>query len=93
MATGVREPSDFSLTVADQIRAERAGHRFTAEQMYTQSGISRSTYLRIEKGTHVADTTQLARICGVLGIGLSEFFHRVEARMINGNKPVTNGVH
>lgn len=85
MATGAREPSDYSLMVAAQIRAERAAAKLTGAEMMHKSGISRSTYLRIESGTHVADTTQLARICGALGLTLSEFFHRVEARLINGN--------
>jgi len=90
MATGAREPSDFSFTVAAQIRAERAAAKLTGAEMIEASGIKRSTYLRIESGSHVADTTQIARICGVFGISLSDFFHRVEARMVAGSKNGTS---
>ena len=88
MPSGSQELSEFSLTVAAQVRAERAAARLTGDEMIDKSGIPRSTYWKIEKGTHVADTTQLTRICTVLGINLSEFFHRVEARMSNGKNGV-----
>lgn len=76
-----RERSDFSESVAAQVRAERAAGGYTQAEIVRRSGLARSTYLRIEAGTHVADTTQLARICGVYGLPLSEFFARVEARL------------
>jgi transcriptional regulator with XRE-family HTH domain len=38
------------------------------------------TYLRLERGDRVPDITQLARICGALGLPLSVFLARVEER-------------
>lgn len=48
--------------------------------MIERSGIPRSTYIRLETGKRVADITQLARIAGALGISVSTFLERVEAR-------------
>lgn len=76
-----RERSPWSDAVAAQFRAERAAKGWTQEQMSERSGIPRSTYIRMEKGARVADTTQIARVCGALGLRLSEFFQRVEQRM------------
>lgn len=76
-----RERSDWSDAVAAQIRAERAAAGKTQAQVYETAGISRSAYLRIEKGTRVVDVSQLARICAVLNLGLSTFFERVEDRL------------
>lgn len=60
--------------------AERAHKGWTQLQMVRETGLSRSTYMRIESGEHIADATELSRICGALGIPLSEFFRRVEER-------------
>lgn len=81
MATNKRERSDFSDAVAAQVRAERAAAAMTQAEVYGAAGLSRSTYIRIESGAHVADTTQLARLCGTFGISMAEFFRRVENRL------------
>lgn len=75
-----RERSAWSDAVAEQIRAERAVLHWTQKQVYEAANVARSTYLRLEKGSRVADSTQLARLCGVYGIPISEFFRRVEQR-------------
>lgn len=36
--------------------------------------------MRIESGEHIADTSELARICAAVGIPLSQFFRQVEER-------------
>lgn len=81
MASNKREQSAYSDAVARTVRAERAAAHLTQADMIERTGISRSTYVRIEKGDHVVDTTEVARICGALGLGLAEFFHRVELRV------------
>lgn len=84
MGDNARERSPWSDAVAAQIRAERAAAEQTQEQVYTAAGIARSTYIRLEKGTRVAGVTQLARICGALGMPLLTFMERVEARNPEG---------
>ena len=84
MGTNGREQSDWSQTVAAQIRGERAASGLTQLDLYTRAGILRSTYLRIETGKHVADTTELGKITRALGLTLTEFFRRVENRMRSG---------
>ena len=81
MGSNHREQSGWSRTVAAQIRAERAASGLTQIGLYTRAGIPRSTYLRIESGTHIADTTELAKITEALDLSMSEFFRRVENRM------------
>ena len=60
---------------------ERAARGMTQRQVYEAAGISRSAYLRLEDGSRVADTLQLARLCGVYRMQLSRFFHLVEDRL------------
>lgn len=84
MGTNGREQSDWSRTAAAQIRAERAASGLTQIEVYTKADIARSTYLRIETGKHVADTTELGKITRTLGLSLAEFFRRVENRMRSG---------
>lgn len=73
-----RERSVWSDAVATQLRRERAGAGLTQKDVIELSGIPRSTYIRLEKGTRVADTTQLAHLCAVYKLTLSQFFQRVE---------------
>lgn len=80
MASNTRERTPWSDAVAALVRAERAHKNWTQLQMVKETGLSRSTYMRIESGEHIADTSELARICGAIGIPLSEFFRRVEER-------------
>ena len=81
MATNSRQRSDWSDMVAAQIRAERAAVNLTQGEVMRRSGIARSTYIRIEAGSHIADTTELAKIVLALGVPMSELFRRVEDRM------------
>lgn len=85
MATNKRELSPWSQAVAAQIRAERAAANLTQAEMIDLTGLSRSTYIRLEKGEHVSDVSQLARICGALRMPLSEFLMRVERRDPEGS--------
>ena len=75
-----RERTPWSDAVSAQIRAERAAKQWTRLEMATASGIPVSTYRRLETAERVADASQLARLCGALGMPLSEFFRRVEQR-------------
>jgi len=81
VSDNTRERSSWSAAVAAQIRAERAAASMTRDDMVEASGIPLSTYRRLETGERVADTTQLARLCGALGLPMSEFFRRVEQRV------------
>lgn len=86
MASNKRERSPWSDAVADTVVGERNAARLTQNDMIERTGLSRSTYVRIESGTHVIDTTELAKICSALDLGLGEFFHRVERRVITAGE-------
>ena len=75
------ELDGWTTAVAAVIRAERAARGMTQRQVYEAAGISRSAYLRLEDGSRVADTLQLARLCGVYRMPLSRFFHLAEDRL------------
>jgi transcriptional regulator with XRE-family HTH domain len=80
MASNTRERTPWSDAVANEVRAERARKGWTQLEMVRHTGLSRSTYMRIESGEHIADASELARICGAVGIPLSQFFRQVEER-------------
>lgn len=80
MAENTRKPNDHSRAVSAQIRAERAAAGKTREQVWTAAGLTRSTYARIEKGTHVVDTAELGSIAGALGLTASELLVLAEQR-------------
>ena len=84
MAQNRRDRNAWSDTVAAQLRAERAASGMTQKQIIDATGLGRSTYIRLEAGDRVADTSQLAAILAVLGLPMSEFMRRVEERMIGG---------
>ena len=71
----------WTRAVAAQIRAERAASGKTQREVIADSGIPKSTYLRLESGERRADADQLAQIVAVLGLKLSVFFQRVEDRV------------
>jgi len=81
MASNTRERSSWSDAVAAQVRAERAHAGWTQVEMVERTGLSRSTFMRLESGEHVADVSELARVCGAIGVPASEFFRRIEGRM------------
>lgn len=86
-----RERTGVSDAVAAQIRAERAAVQLTLEQVAKGSGIPFSTYRKLDDGRGVPDSSQLARLCQVWGIPLSEFFRRVEARLATQNAGTGTG--
>lgn len=75
-----REVNEWSLAVAAQIRAERASARLTQAEMVKRSGLSRSTYVRIESGNRPADVSQLGRIASALGVTSSRLLALAEQR-------------
>ncbi|WP_353950004.1 helix-turn-helix transcriptional regulator [Knoellia sp. S7-12] len=80
-AANARTVGHLSLTVAAQIRAERASAGLTQDKIIAASGVSRSTYLRLESGKRPADITQIGGICDALNLDLVTFFERVKERM------------
>lgn len=72
------ERSPWSTAVGAQVDAERSRRGWSQVELARRSGVGRITILRIEAGTRVANTTQLARLCGAFEMPMSEFFRRVE---------------
>ena len=77
-----RERSLWAATVAAQIRAEQGAMNVTMKEFSRLAGIPRNTYWKLQAGETIADTDQIAKICGALGIPVSEFYRRVEARFV-----------
>ncbi len=80
-ASNARQRTPTSDATAAQIRAERAASGLSQEAVYTEAGISKSAYLKLESGRNVADISQLAGIVTALGLDLPTFFDRALARM------------
>lgn len=81
MGRNARDVTEWSKVVADTVRAERAASKKTQQEVFTAAGVKRSTYIRIESGSHVADVGELAKIARVFGLPLSKFLERAEARL------------
>lgn len=80
MATNKREASAYSAAVAAAIRELRLQTRpvWTINEASKRTGIPRSTYVKLESGVMVADTTQVYKVCKAHNLALSSFFHMVE---------------
>lgn len=75
------ERTPWSQTAARHLRAERAFRGLTQARMVKDSGIPRTTYVRLEAGKRVMDVSQMARVCKALGITPAEFAAGVDARL------------
>ena len=80
-ASNARKATPLSEAIAAQIRAERAAARLTKDDMIKRTRIGRGTYYDLEAGTKPIDVSQLAAVCEVLGISLTDFMLRADARM------------
>ena len=89
MSTGTREPDDLSRAIANEINGERHRQRLTQTEVFKRAGIPRTSYVTIEKGTKVADSTQLVKIADVLGIKTSTLLLRAEENIVITARPKT----
>ena len=80
MSEGSKARDPWTAAIAAVLRAERAARGMTQREVYDAAGVSRSTYLRLEDGTRVADALQIIRICSVYRMPVSRFWHLVEGR-------------
>ena len=80
-----RDRTPWSLAIAAQVRAERSACGWTqAEAVRRMSGyMGRSTYLRLESGERVADVSQIAQVCEVMGIDFMTFMKRASERVVD----------
>ena len=76
--------SEWHDAVTRTFRAERAASGLTINELAARSGMSRSTIARFESGSRSMDTDQLAAICAVVGLRMSEFLRRAEERLGGG---------
>ena len=90
MSTGKREPDDLSRAIANEIYDERRKQRLTQADLYTSAGITRTPYIKIEKGSYPADSVQLASIARALGIKTSALVMRAEANLTSTPARKTN---
>jgi DNA-binding XRE family transcriptional regulator len=81
MGMDARERTLWSEATAAQIRAERAAAGLTQIELAERAGMPRITYVRLEKGSRVADVSQLEKLCRAFDLPMSEFFRRVEERV------------
>lgn len=69
-----------SEAFAATLRAERAALGLSQKDLYTAAKIPSSTYFRLESGERTMNTAQLGDICKALGMSITEFALRAEAR-------------
>lgn len=69
----------LNQALAAEIRAERSRQRLTQAQVFSEAGIPRATYTRIEAGTRAIDVQQLKLIASALHVLPSMLMERAEA--------------
>lgn len=70
----------WEAALAETLRAERAAAKLTQVELAAKAGIPRVTYNRYETGERRPNVVQVAQIADGLGMKLSTFLGRVEAR-------------
>lgn len=71
----------LSQAVSATLRAERAAARLTQTELAERSGLGYQTVMRLEKGERSPSVAQLAALCSVLGLSMSELVERAEQRL------------
>jgi len=72
---------ELSRAVAATIRAERAAAQLTQQDLAKRSGLGYQTVMRLEKGERSPNVVQMAALCSVFGIPMSELVERAERRL------------
>ena len=74
----------FTARLAQVLRAARQARGLTTAALAQASGVSRGSVVKLERGDSQPSAALLGRLCGPLGLTLSELFARVEARTATG---------
>ncbi len=72
---------ELTRAVAAALRAERAASQLTQHEVALRSGLGYQTVMRLEKGERSANVEQLAALCSVFGLSMSELIERAEQRL------------
>ncbi|MEZ0493811.1 helix-turn-helix domain-containing protein [Kineococcus sp. TBRC 1896] len=68
----------FGARLARELRSARLDRRLSTAALAEASGVSRGAVLKVESGASQPSAALLGRLCGPLGLTLSELFARVE---------------
>jgi transcriptional regulator with XRE-family HTH domain len=68
----------FGTRLAGVLRSARLDRRLSTAALAEASGVSRGAVLKVESGASQPSAALLGRLCGPLGLTLSELFARVE---------------
>src|SRR5690242_12754095 len=66
---------------AEQLRAERAASGLTIDAVSKAAGMDRKTIMRLESGERGPSVAQIASLCGVYGLAITEFMVLVQGRV------------
>lgn len=67
------------MSLGEQLRRAREEAGLSQETVALDSGVDRSYISDLERDLHSPTVDRLLRICGVIGIKVSELFRRLEA--------------
>ncbi len=74
----IQDEKDFSLRLAQRLRAEREGRGWSIAALAEQSGVSRAMISRIERGEASPTAALLSRLSGAFALSLSNLLARAE---------------
>jgi transcriptional regulator with XRE-family HTH domain len=70
----MEQAEETDLAIGARLKALRATHQLTLDELATRSGVSRAMISRIERGEASPTAALLARLSEALGLSLSAFF-------------------
>jgi transcriptional regulator with XRE-family HTH domain len=70
----MEQADETDLAIGARLKALRATHQLTLDELATRSGVSRAMISRIERGEASPTAALLARLSEALGLSLSAFF-------------------
>ncbi|HEU5471060.1 MAG TPA: XRE family transcriptional regulator [Actinophytocola sp.] len=71
-------PDPFSASLAEALKTARASRELSVSALADRSGVSRAMITKIENGDAQPTAALLGRLCGALGITLSQLVARAE---------------
>ncbi len=69
---------NLNARLAERLKDLRRAHGWSLDQLAEQSGVSRATLSRLEKGDVSPTTENLGRLCGAYGLPMSRLMMMVE---------------
>lgn len=83
-----RDDDPFTARLAEVLRSARLARGLTTAALAQTAGVSRGSVVKLERGDSQPSAALLGRLCGALGLTLSELFAQVEGPRTDAGRVV-----